>query len=152
MAVPELQYRGDILVMVAWDPALPLAHVPWCGATSIDLTIDNEMKETKVGDCDDWSIPVVTSTAYGAQNVSATVNATLTRAGRDQLIRAVLDQRQLPMRFHLVGAATGEIEYIDGLAKLPSLNITALGNLEGDSIAYTLNLRFDGGVEITEAA
>lgn len=61
--------------------------------------------------------------AYGAQSITASVAASLTKAGRDQLIRAALDQRELPIRFHLIAAEAGEIEYIDGVALLPSLNI-----------------------------
>ena len=57
MAIPSLQYRKDLVVMVAWDPATPLVYTNWCGATSISLTVTNATNEQTVADCDDWSLP-----------------------------------------------------------------------------------------------
>lgn len=152
MALPNLQYRGDIIVMASWDGALPVAYVNWCGANGISLFLTNNVNETNVADCDDWSLPAQTIRAYGAQSVTATVNASLTRAGRDMLIRAVLDQREIPLRFHLVGATTGEIQYIDGIGLLPQLNIDNIGSPDDNAvIAYSLNISFKDGVNRTEA-
>lgn len=152
MAIPSLQYRKDLVVMVAWNPATPLVYTNWCGATSIGLSITNNISEQTVADCDDWSLPAQVIRAYGAQSVTATVNASLTKAGRDQLIRAALDQRELPIRFHLIEAETGEIEYIDGVGLLPSLNIDNIGSTDDNAvITYTLNISFKDGVELTEA-
>lgn len=153
MAIPSLQYRKDLVVMVAWDPAAPLVYTNWCGATSISLTVTNATNEQTVADCDDWSLPAQIIKAYGAQSITASVAASLTKAGRDQLIRAALDQRELPIRFHLIDAEAGEIEYIDGVALLPSLNIENIGATDDNAvITYTLNIDFKNGVELTEAS
>ena len=80
-------------------------------------------------------------------------NASLTRAGRDALIRAAHAQRELPIRFHFVDAAVGEIEYIDGVGLLPSLSIDNIGSVDDNAvISYTLNISFKDGVELTNAA
>ena len=153
MAIPSLQYRKDLVVMVAWDPAAPLVYTNWCGATSISLTVTNATNEQTVADCEDWSLPAQIIKAYGAQSITASVAASLTKAGRDQLIRAALDQRELPIRFHLIDAEAGEIEYIDGVALLPSLNIENIGATDDNAvITYTLNIDFKNGVELTEAS
>ena len=153
MAIPSLQYRKDLVVMVAWDPATPLVYTNWCGATSISLTVTNATNEQTVADCDDWPLPAQIIKAYGAQSITASVAASLTKAGRDQLIRAALDQRELPIRFHLIDAEAGEIEYIDGVALLPSLNIENIGATDDNAvITYTLNIDFKNGVELTEAS
>ena len=117
MALPNLQYRGDVVVMADWTATdgVGVTYTNWCGATGISLALTNNINETTVADCDDWSLPAQVIRAYGAQSVTATVAASLTRAGRDNLIRAVLGQRELPLRFHLVGAESGEIQYIDGV-------------------------------------
>ena len=153
MAIPSLQYRKDLVVMVAWDPAAPLVYTNWCGATSISLTVTNATNEQTVADCDDWSLPAQIIKAYGAQSITASVAASLTKAGRDQLISAALDQRELPIRFHLIDAEAGEIEYIDGVALLPSLNIENIGATDDKTvITYTLNIDFKNGVELTAAS
>ena len=151
MAIPNLQYRGDIIVMAAFDEALPDAMTNWCGATSISLSITNAMQEQTVGDCDDWTLPPQVVRAYGAQSVNATVNASLTRAGRDALIRMVHAQREVPIRFHLVDASSGEIEYIDGTGMFPDLTVDNIGNVDGTAITYTLNIQFKDGVELVDA-
>lgn len=155
MATPTLQYRKDLIVMVDWDTPVAdgasYAYANWCGATSITLSIDNPIQETTVADCDDWSLPAETIAAYGAQTVTSTVNAQLTKAGRDRLIRGLLAQKELPMRFHLIEATTGEIEYIDGIG-LISGSIDNIGAVDNNSpITYSLNVRFKQGVELTDA-
>ena len=155
MALPNLQYRGDIVVMADWTATdgVGVTYTNWCGATGISLALTNNISETTVADCDDWSLPAQVIRAYGAQSVTATVAASLTRAGRDNLIRAVLGQRELPLRFHLVGAASGEIQYIDGVGLLPQLNIDNIGSPDDNAvITYSLNISFKDGVELTEAA
>ena len=155
MALPNLQYRGDIVVMADWTATdgVGVTYTNWCGATGISLALTNNINETTVADCDDWSLPAQVIRAYGAQSVTATVAASLTRAGRDNLIRAVLGQRELPLRFYLVGAASGEIQYIDGVGLLPQLNIDNIGSPDDNAvITYSLNISFKDGVELTEAA
>ena len=155
MALPNLQYRGDVVVMADWTATdgVGVTYTNWCGATGISLALTNNINETTVADCDDWSLPAQVIRAYGAQSVTATVAASLTRAGRDNLIRAVLGQRELPLRFHLVGAASGEIQYIDGVGLLPQLNIDNIGSPDDNAvITYSLNISFKDGVELTEAA
>lgn len=155
MALPNLQYRGDVVVMADWTATdgVGVTYTNWCGATGISLALTNNINETTVADCDDWSLPAQVIRAYGAQSVTATVAASLTRAGRDNLIRAVLGQRELPLRFHLVGAASGEIQYIDGVGLLPQLNIDNIGSPDDNAvITYSLNISFKDGVDLTEAA
>ena len=152
MALPQLQYRKDIVVMVDWDGAGAGTYTNWCGASGISLNISNNINETTVADCDNWALPAVITKAYGAQSVTATINASLTRAGRDKLLRAVKDQMELPIRFHMVGATSGEVEYIDGVGLLPSLDIGGIGAVEDQSvITYTLNISFRDGVEFVDA-
>lgn len=155
MALPNLQYRGDIVVMADWTATDGVGdtYTNWCGATGISLALTNNINETTVADCEDWSLPAQVILAYGAQSVTATVAASLTRAGRDDLIRAVLGQRELPLRFHLVGAGVGEIQYIDGTGLLPQLSIDNIGSPEDNAvITYSLNISFKDGVELTNAA
>ena len=155
MALPNLQYRGDVVVMADWTATdgVGVTYTNWCGATGISLALTNNINETTVADCDDWSLPAQVIRAYGAQSVTATVAASLTRAGRDNLIRAVLGQRELPLRFHLVGAESGEIQYIDGVGLLPQLNIDNIGSPDDNAvITYSLNISFKDGVDLTEAA
>lgn len=153
MAIPNLQYRKDMVVMVAWTPATPAVFTNWCGASGISLSINNAISEQTVADCDDWSLPAQVIRAYGAQSVTATVNASLTRTGRDQLIRSAHAQRELPIRFHLIDASTGEIEYIDGVGLLPTLNIENIGSTDDNAvITYTLEISFKDGIELTNAA
>ena len=155
MALPNLQYRGDVVVMADWTATdgVGVTYTNWCGATGISLALTNNINETTVADCDDWSLPAKVIRAYGAQSVTSTVAASLTRAGRDNLIRAVLGQRELPLRFHLVGAASGEIQYIDGVGLLPQLNIDNIGSPDDNAvITYSLNISFKDGVDLTEAS
>lgn len=152
MALPVLQHRGDMVVMVAWDPAAPAQWTNFCGATGISLSIENAVSETQVGDCDDWSLPVETVVAFGAQSVTMTINAQLARSNRNRLLRWAKDQLILPIRTHIVDAAVGEVEYIDGLGMLPTLNIDNIGSTEQNAvITTTLNLRFQNGVTFTDA-
>lgn len=138
--------------MVDWDGDGAGTYTNWCGASGISLNISNSISETTVADCDDWSLPAQIIRAYGAQSVTATVNASLTRAGRDRLLRAVKDQAELPIRFHMVDAAAGEVEYIDGIGLLPGLDIGGIGSTDDNAvITYTLNISFKDGVEFTDA-
>jgi len=137
--------------MAAWTAAEPLVWTNFCGADGVTLTIDNAIQETQAGDCDDWSLPVQTLLAYGAQSVSMTVNAQLARSNRDKLLRWAKDQLTVPIRVHIVNAPTGEVEYIDGEGMLPSLGLDGIANTDGAVIRTTLNIRFKEGVEFTDA-
>ncbi|MFG6083920.1 hypothetical protein ACEUZ9_000155 [Paracoccus litorisediminis] len=152
MAVPSLHYRGDIIVMAAWAAATPLVFTNFCGADGVTLTIDNAIQETQVGDCDDWTLPIQTQLAYGAQSVSMTVNAQLAKSNRDKLLRWSKDQLVVPIRIHIVDAPTGEVEYIDGEGMLPSLGVEGIANTDGSVIRISLNIRFKDGVEFTNAS
>lgn len=152
MALPELHYRGDIIVMVAWDPAAPETWVNFCGAEGGSLTIDNAVQEKAAGDCNDWGAPIKNILSYGAQSVTMNLNASLARSQRDKLLLWAKDQLSLPVRIHIVDAPVGETEYIDGIGMLPSLNIEGLGNVTNEAITTTLNIRFKNGVDFTEAS
>lgn len=154
MAAPRLHHRGDIVVMVAWDTpaeAEPTTFVNFCGASGITLNIANAMSETQVGDCEDWTLPIETVVAYGAQTVAATINAQLAKQNRDKLLRWAKDQLIVPVRVHIVDTAVGEVQYIDGLGMLPSLDIANIGSTEQNAIVTAaLNLRFQNGVTFTD--
>ena len=155
MALPTLSYRGDMIVMVDWTATSGSPGVTWvnfCGANGIDLTIDNAVQETVTADCTDWTLPPVTVAAYGAQTVTMSVNANVATANRDKLLRWAKDQLIRPVRVHIVQAAATEVEYIDGLAMLPSLSLGGLANTDGSPLTITLNLRFRDGVTFTNKA
>lgn len=153
MALPERHYRGDIVVMVDWSATggVGATWTNFCGATSVSLNVDNEVQEETVGDCDDWTLPPQKVAEYGAQSWSITINATLAAANRDKILRAAKDQVILPIRVHIVGAQTGEVEYIDGPLILPSLSIDNIGNVDRAAVTLTLNGRFKEAPEFTDA-
>lgn len=152
MSLPQLLYRGDAVVMAAWTPATPEVWTNFCGATGISLSIENAVTEEQVGDCDNWKLPAQTVVAFGAQTVTMTINAQFARSTRDKLLRWAKDQKLIPIRVHMVDAASGEVEYIDGIGMLPSTNIEGMGNTTGAALTTTLNVRFKNGVEFTNAA
>lgn len=150
MAYPTLHRRGDIVVMADWEGNDTFTN--FCGATSISLNIENSVDETIVGDCDDWTLPTKTIAAYGAQTVTMTINAQLAASNRDKILRWAHDQLIVPIRVHIVDAASGEVEYIDGNAMLPTTAIDNIGSTDTNAIVTTtLNLRFEDGVEFTDA-
>lgn len=148
--LPDLHYRGDIIVMAALDPASPDTFTNFCGATSVDLSINNAMSETTVAPCNDWTLPPQVIREYGAQSVSATVSAQVAKPNRDKILRWAKEQRKIPMRFHIVGAVAGEVEYIDGIGMLPTHNITGIGNTERQAVLQSLSIQFQKGVEFTD--
>ncbi|QIR85008.1 hypothetical protein [Paracoccus sp. AK26] len=148
--LPELHYRGDIIVMAALDPEAPTDYTNFCGATSIDLSINNAMSETTVAPCNDWTLPPQVVREYGAQSVSATINAQVAKGNRDKILRWARDQRKIPLRFHFVGAEAGEVEYIDGIAMLPTHNITGIGNTDRQPVLQSLSIQFQKGVQFTD--
>lgn len=152
MALPTLSYRGDMIVMVDWTATSGSPGTTWvnfCGANGIDLTIDNAVQETVTADCADWTLPPVTVAAYGAQTVTMSISASLAKENRDKLLRWAKDQLIRPVRVSIIGAASGEVEFIDGLAMLPSLSLGGLANTDNSPLTTTLNLRFRDGVSFT---
>ena len=153
MSNPVLHKRGDIVVMLAWDPEAPTTFTNFCGATGISLSVDNAVSETVVGDCEDWNLPTTTVAAYGAQTVTMTINAQLARSNRDKVLRWAKNQLLIPIRTHIVGAASGEVEYIDGIGMLPTAGIENIGSTDTSAVVtLTLSIRFENGVEFTDAA
>ncbi|WP_339112779.1 phage tail tube protein [Thioclava sp. GXIMD2076] len=150
MAAPQLLHRGDMIVMVDWDNTETFTN--FCGATAISLNIENAMSETAVGDCDDWKLPVQTVVEYGAQTSTMTINAQLARSNLSKLLSWAKDQLELPVRVHIVDAASGTVEYIDGVGLLTSQGIEGIGNTEGTALTQTINVRFKHGIEFTNAA
>lgn len=151
MALPTLLLKKDALVMVDWTSTtgVGIAWRNFCGASSVSLTIDNAVQETVVSDCDDWTLPPVTIAAYGAQTVTASIEATMTVETRNKLLLAAKNQLLLPVRISFPGAVTGEIQFIDGALMLPSLTINGLANNDGQPLAMTINGRFKSGVTFT---
>ena len=154
MALPERHYRGDIVVMVDWTSTTGVGSTwtNFCGATSVSLSLDNAIQEETVADCDDWTLPPQNVAEYGAQTWTVTINATLAKQNRDKILRAAADQVLLPVRIHIVGAETGEVEYLDGALLLPSMTIDNIGNTDKAAVTLTLNGRVANGVEFTDAA
>ncbi|TRD21911.1 hypothetical protein [Palleronia caenipelagi] len=152
MGNPTLAYRGDILVMVAFDPEIPNAFVNFCGATGISLEITNEILSEKIGDCEDWSASIQTIKAYGAQDSRATFNGKWAQQNHGKVLRWVLDQKMLPVRVHFVTAGAGDVEYIDGIALATSTELGDIGNVEGNSISRNLSLEFSGKLTLTDKA
>lgn len=154
MALPEKHYRGDIVVMVDWTATNGVGSTwtNFCGATSVSLSLDNQVREETVADCDDWTLPPQNVAEYGAQTWNITINATLARQNRDKILRAAKDQKILPVRIHIVGAETGEVEYIDGPLILPTMSIDNIGNTDKQAVTLTLTGRFKDAPEFTNAA
>lgn len=149
MAIPQLLRRGDMIVMVDWTASGTFTN--FCGATGISLSIENALAETATGDCEDWSLPVQTLVAYGAQTSTMTINAQLARSNLGRLLAWAKDQMEVPVRVHIVEAAAGTVEYIDGVGLLTTQNIEGIGNTDNAPLTQTLNIRFKEGVEFTNA-
>jgi hypothetical protein len=150
MSEPNLAYRGDIVVMVAFDPAKPNDFINFCGSTGISLEITNEIVSEKVGDCQDWSAKVKVLKKYGAQDAKATFNGKWAKQNHSKVLRWAVDQMELPVRVHYVGVAAGEVEYLAGKALCTSTDLGDIGNLEGNSVTRNLSIEFNGGIELTD--
>lgn len=150
MAKPTLAYRGDVIVMVAFDPAQPDTFTNFCGATGISLEITNEIISEKIGDCDDWSAVIETVKAYGGQDAKASFNGKWAKQNHSKVLRWVVDQMKLPVRIHFVNVEVGEVEYIDGTALATSTDLGEIGNVDGNSISRNLSVEFDGTVALTD--
>lgn len=153
MALPNRHYRGDIVVMVDWTATggVGATWTNFCGATNVTLTVDNAVQEEVVADCDDWTLPPQNVVEYGAQSWTISIDGTLAAQNRDKLLRAAKDQVLLPIRVHIVGAITGEVEYIDGAIILPSLSIGNIGNVDRAAVSMTISGRFKEAPEFTDA-
>ena len=97
MAIPSLQYRKDLVVMVAWNEATPAVFTNWCGATSISLTV------TTVTD-QDFGVSLIPttrkSTTLGEKGVGGQVNL-------ETDILAKYVERMLAARLSQTAAAGG---------------------------------------------
>lgn len=153
MALPVTAGRADIVVQVEWDPVgAPGVYINWCGTTSSALNISNEVKETKVGDCDDWSAAVQTIREYSGQNITMTMDATWARSVYSKTLDWALNQKKLNVRIQYLLAQSGDVEFLDGLALLSELANDAIGNLEGDSVTERVSLGFSGVLTPTNKA
>ena len=147
MALATLQFKKDLIVRWAPNAAQPAAFSNFCGATGGTLRISNAIQETTNSDCQDWSKPPVTEAAYGAQTATLSLTANFAVENRDKLLRWALDQLLIPLQVQVVGAAVGEIEYLDGIGMLPSLDIGGIANQAGDVLTTSLDIRFKAGVK-----
>lgn len=150
MALPTRAYRGDIVVMVATNAVAPYTYTALCGATAVTLTISNEITSERVADCTDWTLPPQTIKGFGAQNTTATVNGIWARENHERMLDWALTQKKLAVRFSFAGVAVGDTQYIDGLAMLSEFGLDNIGNVDGNAVARTLNLEFDGTPTITK--
>lgn len=149
MAIPQLNYRGDMVVMTDWESND--TFVPFCGASSISISWENAIQEVTVTDCNDWTLAAKTIASYGAQTVTMTINATLAKSNSNYIIRWANDQMIVPVRIYIVGAPTGQVEYIDGIAMLPTYSMDNMGSPDNVPISAALNLRMKDGVTLTDA-
>ncbi len=150
MALPITGGRGSAVVQVEWDPTgAPGVFPNWCGAKNFSLNIDNEIQSEKVGDCADWSAPVVTVKEYSGQNITATMDATWTADTHKDTSAWALQQKKLNVRIHFPGAVTGEVEFYDGVAMLQGLGLSEIGNVDGNKTAESITLEFDGTLTVT---
>lgn len=153
MATPKTGGRAAAVVMVEFDQAgAPGVYTNWCGAKSFSLTIDNEIQSEKIGDCDDWSAPIVTEKEYAGQDVKASMDASWAGSMHKNTSDWALNQLKLKVRVHFPDAAVGEVEYYDGTALLQSLNLGDIGSVEGAKITESISLEFDGKLLATAKA
>jgi hypothetical protein len=139
--------------MVEFDPVgSPGTYINWCGAKNFSLNIENEIQNEKVGDCADWSLPVVTQKEYSSQTVTATMDATWTAATHKETGAWALEQKTLKVRVHFPNALTGEVEYYDGDAMLSGLSLAEIGNVDGNKVSENVSLEFDGTLTVTTKA
>jgi hypothetical protein len=150
MALPTRAYRGDIVVMVATNTTAPYTYAALCGATSVTLTISNEITSERVADCQDWTLPPQTIKGYGAQNVTATVNGIWARENHERMLNWAASQEKLPVRFSFANVGAGETQYIDGIAMLSEFGLDNIGNVDGNAVARTISLEFDGSPTFTK--
>lgn len=153
MALPQTGGRGAAVVMVEFDPTGNAGvYTNWCGAKNFSLSIQNEIQSDKVGDCQDWDLPVATLKEYSGQNITASMDATWASATHALTSDWALNQKKLNVRIHFPGAQTGEVEYYDGLALLGGLDLGEIGNVDGNKITESINLEFDGRLTSTAKA
>lgn len=153
MALPKTGGRGAAVVMVEFDPVTSAGiYTNWCGAKNFSLSIQNEVQSEKVGDCDDWSAPVVTVKEYSGQNITASMDGTWTSATHAKTSDWALNQKKLNVRIHFPDALAGEIEYYDGVAMLAGLDLGEIGNVDGNKITESVSLEFDGKLTTTAKA
>ncbi len=151
MATPQLGYRGDVVVAAAFDPASPTTYTNFCAATNITLTLNNDILSEKVGDCDDWAIPVTVVKSYGAQNATMSFTGQWSKQNNSTILRLSLDQLVLPIMIEFVGVPSGEIQYLKGEAFISSIDMGQIGNVEGNAISRNMSLEFSGALEVINA-
>jgi Phage tail tube protein len=153
MALPKTGGRSAAVVMVEFDPVGATGvFTNWCGAKNFSLSIQNEIQSEKVGDCNDWSLPVVTVKEYSGQDITASMDATWTGATHQRTSAWALNQLKLNVRIHFPGSEVGEVEYYDGLAMLSGLDLGEIGNVDGNKISESISLEFDGKLTVTAKA
>lgn len=150
MATPDLGGRGDCVVSVEFDPVGAAGtYTKWCGAKNFSFGVNNEFSEEKVGDCDDWTAPVVTISVPNGQTVSASMDATWVAAYHLQTSDWVLNQKALLLRIEFPNAAVGQVQYYDVTAYIEGLDLGNIGNTEGGVITENVTLKVTGGVTRT---
>ena len=153
MTTPDIGDRGDIVVQVEFDPTGAAGvYTNWCGATNFGFKIANEINKTVVGDCDDWGLPLVNKKSYGAQDVTANMDATWTAATHAKTQDWALSQLKKKVRILFPNATSGQVSMYDGTALLAGLDLDGIANLTGDSQTETVSLEFDGAVTPTLVA
>ena len=153
MAVSKTGGRAAAVIMVEWDPVGAAGvYTNWAGAKNFSLSVDNEIQGHKLGDDDDWSLPVITQKEYAGQDIKASMDATWTAASHVKTSDWALSQKKLLVRVNFPSAIIGEIEFYDGTAMIGSLSLGDIGNLDGGLITETVSMEFDGTITATVKA
>ena len=142
MAYPDIAGRGDVVVAVDWMNNGTFAN--WCGATNFKFSIKNELTSTKVGDCDDWGLPIVTKKSPNGQDVTASMDATYAASQHAKTSAWALDQNLLPVEVRFPNSTSGQVEKYEGVAYVSGLDMDGIGNVDGSPITESLALEFSG--------
>jgi len=151
MALPVVGTRGDIIVLVEFDPVGAAGiFTNACGVTNASFQINNEVINFKVGDCDDWSLAVQTVKNYGALDASLSIDSTWTLDTDKEMLAWALEQKTLNVRLSYPNAAnTGQVSRVDFSALLETYSIDGIGNVDGNPQTQTLNLQLSGEITPT---
>lgn len=152
MALPVTGGRSAAVVSVEFDPdGSPGVFTNWCGAKNLSITIDNEIQTEKVGDCSDWSAPVVTVKEFSGQNITASMDATWTADQHAQTSDWALSQLRRNIRITFPNATVGQVSSYEGAGMLQNLQLGEIGNVDGNKISETIAIEIDGTLTRTLA-
>lgn len=141
--LPELGNGNFIVVEVEFTPAV---WTTWCGATSAEFSMNNEIIATKVRDCTDLTKAIKTVKKYGAQDVTISIDANWTPALSQKTYMWAKEQETHNVRLRWPNAAVGQISEVSGSSLLEGLTLGGILNVEGDVITEQVNLQISGSL------